>query len=161
MGVESRRNKQKFGLELFKSRLNEFIKDPSVTDIADVRGEWNIECEVAAAAYANFVYAPDARIEVRGKKMHGNKQYRIVFKEYVLGSIPVVDVEIDDCNPFDFVSDLDLACGDSHVVKNTKATDPICFSVVAGRAHEGKAIVGIPDHDLINGCGASARRQSR
>ena len=83
----------------------------------------------------------------------------VILFEGMLGSVAVMDVEIDNAHPFDLPLHLKVARGDGHVVEVAKAHGLPLFGMVAGRAHSAKGVVDLPGHEHAGGLDHPARGQ--
>jgi len=66
----------------------------------------------------------------------------------VLGSVAVMDIEIDDPHPLDAVPVLQITGGNGHVVEVTESHGFVGFGMMARRPDRTKGVVQIPIHHL-------------
>ncbi len=78
--------------------------------------------------------------------------------EHMLGTVAVVDVEIDHCHTAKPVDCPYLGGGDRHVVEQAESHGPSVFRMVARRAHGAKSVLPVAGHHSIDGGADTACR---
>src|ERR1700682_4932983 len=130
MGIETGRHQQKLRLEGVERRPDFLLPGAEEHPITGARIEWHIDDVAMRPAFAR---APRPRIE--RVLMSGGVEDLGVVLEAVLGAIPVMDVEVDDCNPPN-ASVTSRVETYRDVVQQAETHGLCMLGVMAGRPHD-------------------------
>ena len=106
--------------------------------------QWCVE----DVADAGFVQSPGSRIEWH--LVGGGKQHGFIFVEDVLGTIAVMDIEIDNRHPFGAVFLLGVSRGNGNRVDKAEAHRRRFLGMMAGWAHGAEHIVGTSLEHIVD-----------
>ncbi len=132
MRVEAGADDHEPGVERPHGRLDDLVERGEVGLVTRARGERDVQRRRVVRAGAT-----GARIERPLVQRHA--QHGVVAAKDRLGAVPVVDVPVDDRDPFDPELHLRVAGGDSCVAEDAEPHRVRRHRVVAGRADECEA----------------------
>ena len=143
VGIETRRDKNHFWLELLQCRhpMITYRGPEFVTFSGCIEGDGDNTFSVLRWSCEG---------EKRVLKDRAVKHPVITYKD-VFGAIALVDVKIEDGNLFQTVLFKCMGRSDSQVVKQAEAQRAIAFGMVAGRPDTTKGIIHIFIHQQVDG----------
>ena len=93
----------------------------------------------------------DTAVWIKRVLERGNHQDAGFLAEDVLGPVAVVDIEVDDRDPFEPVMLQCMRGADRHVVEQAEPHGPIAARVVSRRAHIAEGVLDFAPHYEIGG----------
>jgi len=154
MGVKTGRDENQIRLEGAKARKDLRLINFAKLFLASTRLERDVEHIVMLASIRGIACAGIERHFVRR-----DEQNPWILLHEILRSIAVVDIEVDDGNPFETVMIESVHCADSDIAKETKSHRRFALGMVARRANGSKGVLDCSTQNQIDGlhhgtCGA-------
>ena len=160
MGVKAGGDQHELGLKLPTNGIDHFFKERHNGGISPAGAERQVDGIALAAALAGFFGGPRAGV-VR-VLMGRYVQHARVIVETVLGAVAVVQVPVHHQNPAQPKAFPQILRPNRNAVEEAKTHGPVAFGMMAGRSHQGKAVVHLALHDRIqNGQQTAGGEQGR
>lgn len=154
VGIEPGGEEEKLRFKVFDGGLDGRIEGIDVEVDAGAGRERDIEGGVFAVADTDFVLFTGVRVQ--GQLMNAAEEDGGAFVKDVLGSVAVVDIPVEDADPFDAVCLLGVVGRNGDIIEEAKAHRFFGTGVVTGRAHEIEGALESPLEDGINTGNGSA-----
>ncbi len=144
--VEATRNQDEIGVELEGDGREQVLEHPDVLEVAATGWHGDVDGGTASHAGTRFTGGSGSRVE---RELVGRDvEDRRVALERVLAAVSVVDVPIQDQNPFNSGFLLECFRGDRDIVEQTEPHRAVWFRVVTGGPHSRETAFRLTSHNM-------------
>ena len=159
--IEPSRDQQHFGFEPIQGGQHVTLHHPHIVRVGRSGIERKIERESLARSHTRFRRIPAPRITRARILMEADEQNAIVPNKRRLSSVAVVHVKIDDRNPADTMSLLQISRPDRNVGEEAKAHRPVRLGMMPRRANGEKCPASAAFDHRVASFQHRAHRQQR